>query len=131
MGILAACLRLAAVLARDRAELDRAALGTLMALTVETLTSLSPDTAWEVAAVEEGRHRALVLAVTLPARTLTRASPVMAVVMVVVADGAQPRMVAVELPLGRLAALLEEVAEAAEPSRILPVELVGVEERDG
>jgi hypothetical protein len=55
----------------------------------------------------------------------------MAVVMVVVADGAQPRMVAVELPLGRLAALLEEVAEAAEPSRILPVELVGVEERDG
>jgi hypothetical protein len=67
---------------------------------------------------------------TLPAQTLTHASPVRAVAMVVAEAGAQFQMVAVELPLARLAVLLEEAEAAEEPSRTLPVELVAVVERE-
>lgn len=82
--------------------------------------------AWEEAVVAAGQERTLVVAVTLPAQTLTHASQVVAVVMVVVVGGEQLRMEAAELPLELLAVVMAEEAVVAVPSRTLRVELVAV-----
>lgn len=103
---------------------------TLLARMAAMGTSQSPGTAWEEAEVEAVPARTLVLEMTLLGRPLTHASQVRAVAMVLVEDGAQYQMVALELPLVVLATLLEEAVAAEEPSRTLPVELVAVVERE-
>ena len=90
----------------------------------------SPGMEWEEVEAVVAPARTLVLEVTLPARTLTHASPVRAVAMVLAEAGERYQMVAVELPLAALVTLLEEAGEAEEPSRTLPVELVAVVERE-